>query len=300
MRKYPDKDKRWELRRLIDEAELGLEVSELEKVLSQLAFLMELNIQRNDELKRGLSDLVGNAAVPGELPSETLKELDAIAKTIYARSGLILFWMWRSWILQKDLCAEDGKGTGTQNAFDEERDDDEWEWLPSEIRNARSENIEMLESLHEELNSLASELASVGPDSQYTLKNSQGSPLAVIAATEFVLNGRLGLMKAFREKVQLEYGFGRHHRPNKRFDRMTVRDIRTYFLSKRGETDGEYFGPFLISSKGKAVSDAKAKTAADKVASRYEANLADFHDFLRHVEKEGIAPTRFYARRLAL
>ncbi len=293
MRKYPDKARRWDLRRKIDSAEVDLEVSELEKVLSHLAFLMNLHVERDKGLERRLYNAFGLATTYTELQSSSGINLREIADELSVRSGIIVFWMWRSWLLQKDLPLSSG-----QSPFDTTRHSNEWDWLPDELIAEREKNAKMLTKMGDDLQGLLDELPKVASESTYILQEECGSPLAVVLAAEKMLLERAEQLGQFREKLSEAYGFGGHHKPNKKFDLNAKRDLRTYFKWKLREFDESYWKPFAIRADGSERSRQAAKTAADKIASRTETRIQTYRDYLEKMEREDLAPIRFFARKL--
>ena len=239
--RIPDKDRRWQIRRLIEEAEGKLEVSEIEKILSHLAFLMDLHANQKPELVRELASLVAEEISFSSLTAAIKLRLAEKSQTMKVRSGLILFWMWRSWILQKDLKLIPDATGGVRSVGDsgvdahgEVRDDDEWSWLPDSILQARQDNRGSLADLEKQLDVLSAELSNVPAETDYALGNISGSPLAVILTAEQLLLDAADRLKAYRHRVSREYGFGKNHRPNRRFDKNARRDIRSFFLWANG------------------------------------------------------------------
>jgi hypothetical protein len=291
---YPDKQRRFELRKMLDEVESQLEVSESEKILSQLAFLMDLCINERDDPRLELRDLIGAADAFASVTKESLPHLQRLATECHVRSARLIFWMWRSWILQKDLPGSDVHGKAVPG-LDEVRLSEEWEWLPEEVLGLRIETLEAVKSLELLAEELSTALAMGAGEASYLLGNLTGSPIAVLTASATRLKETLAQIEDLKAKVWSAYGFDGSHRPNKRFDRHTVRDITAFFWWKRGVNDARLYSSFEQEGK----STRHARTAAIKAASRYELRLyTELNGKLEALEESIGIPVRYFARKL--
>lgn len=291
---YPDKNRRFELRKILDDVDNQLEVSESEKMLSQLAFLMDLHISEQDNLRSKLTAIIGSADSFVSLPEASVPQLKELAVECHVRSARVLFWMWRSWILQKDLPGSDINGKAVPG-LDEVRLQDEWDWLPDDILALRKETYEAVKSLEFLASELEQALSIGSGEASYLLDNLTGSPLAVLTASATRLKETLAQVNGLKSKVWDAYGFDGSHRPNKRFDRHSVRDISAFFWWKRGVNDARLYSGFTQEGK----STGQARTAAIKAASRYELKLyTEFDEKLEALEESIGIPVRFYARKL--
>lgn len=283
MRKYPDKDRRFELRRFVDEVYRQLEVSELEKILAHLAYLMGLHIEAKDGLRIELKTLVGMCSLFDELSAESKDGLRKLATRLKVQKERVLFWMWRSWILQKEL---EAPNLDVRSEF-------EWDELPAEYVAKRQQMVESINELDDKLHDLLCLIDERPSEVSYVLRHVPASPLAVLKTSEELFLNAARELKQFREQVSEAYGFGKHHRPNIRFDTKAKRNIETFFRWSIGLKDQSYIEPFL---GGKTES--RAKTAADKVADRFQTELLKYSDKLEELESSEDMPTIFYARRL--
>lgn len=292
-------------RRLIDDCELVLEVSELEKILSQLAYLMSLYIDDYDRIRGELSPVIGVSSSSFSMLCEDQQQsIKRIASEFHLpKSPRLVFWMWRAWLLQKEFDAikpgaqghEGDDGTkervvATPNA----RSEGEWYLLGEELIALRR-NVEVeLSSVVEQIYSLANSVE----DARYALSNTLGSPQAKLRAAELLLEGGLVHIRHLNKKISEAYGFGPQHRPNKRFDQNTTRNIRAYYNWKHRKRGIEFEKDFIEMPNGKRKSPQQAHNAAVKEASRFESRLSDFERTLREIEDNGGSPTVFFARRI--
>lgn len=294
MGKSPNHQKKLKLSKLVETIEDELEVSEAEKILSQLALLMNLNIVHDDSLRERLKRIARDKSKYAELSEPEIESLRDIAVALHVKSPRVLFWMWRAWLLQKDIPSKKPSHKAVVGLGDL-RDFDEWDWISDEVYQARLETEKLFADQVRLIKRLSPFLLKYATEVSYTFGNIQGSPLAVLGAVETQLQLAQDAIRDMKGQVYSAYGFGQNHRPNKRFDKHSARNITAFFWWKRRVNDQRLYMPFLTEKRGEQA----ARTAAQKVASRFEEKLlSEFDPKLEQLENQIGIPTRFYARKL--
>ena len=289
MRKGLSKEDTFRLRRMIDPAEGELEVSDFEKTSSHLAYLMSLYIRFCPRVQEEFLESIGQTELVGQLsrPQREWLKRASVEMGFKRRYLFVPFNMWRSWSLQEEL-----KGAYTvRNGF-------EWLDLSTTLRDQREQMIDQLKLMGEDLCLLRDELPVLADEAAYLLGNITGSPMAVIKATENLLESKVRELQTFRKRVLLVYGFGPHHRPNKRFDKMARKNIETFFYwLHMGERD-RFLRYCWTAADGQRREKPAAREAAIKVASHFELVLESYESALRSLHRRNPGPAKYYARRL--
>lgn len=141
-------------------------MSELEKILSQLAYLMGLYIDDCDRIRGEFSPVIGVTASRFSMISEVQQQsIKRIAIEFHLPSSpRLIFWMWRAWLLQKEFDAikPDGQGDESDDGTKERvvsstnvRSEDEWYLLGEELMALRRSVEVELSRIVEQVYSLA-------------------------------------------------------------------------------------------------------------------------------------------------
>lgn len=276
---------------LIDRSEKNLPVTEQEKVLCRLSYLMELMIGADDKLRLKFKELAGRAEFYSELDPAASEEICSFAAELGIPSGRVLFWMWRAWLLEFTLLNPNtgsfrtahSPGTDLTGDFrtsleDQELDDD----LLEEIQLAR-ERVEIFAKL---LHESGEQLQSQAADYTFVLAMLEGSPIARIEALRRLHLRHVNETVRLRDKLLEFYGFTKHQKPNKRMDANSARDVEIFFHWKRS------------TFAATAEKNFKSIAAAQKAASRFNKKLLEYEQILEQLENGGLLAPRFYARRI--
>jgi hypothetical protein len=290
MRNIPGTSRRAELRRFVLECENEVKVSEVEKVLSQLAYLMSLYITDCEPVREKLRTTIGVLSKSfSELSMETKDQLKSIAVEMsMPTSPRIIFWMWRAWILQLDSSLE---GKSTSLAI---RNANEWLHLPNHIQVERERMNATCQRLVEDFNILSEIIV----DSNYILQSDCGSPYSILIAAKKLLKEATENITKLENLIADAYGFGTQHRPNMKFDKQAARNIRAYYHWKHHPDDHVMYQEFSQRANGMRNTPQQSKNAAIKAASRFEAKISDYDAILKKAEKYEQIPSIFYARRI--
>lgn len=276
---------------LIDRCEKDLPVTEQEKVLCRLSYLMELMIGADDKLRLKFKELAGRAEFYSELDSAASEEICSFAAELGIPSGRVLFWMWRAWLLQFTLMNSDtgpvkathSPGTDltgdVRTSLEDQALDD---GLSEEFRRAR-EHVEIFAKL---LHESGEQLQAQAADYTLVLAMLQGSPIARIEALRRLHLRHVNETAGLRDKLLEFYGFTKHQKPNKRMDANSARDVEIFFHWKR-PTFAEM-----------AAKNFNSIAAAQKAASRFNKKLMEYERILEQLENGGLLAPQFYARRI--
>jgi hypothetical protein len=223
-----------------------------------------------------------------ELSEDGVEKLKGLAKELHVREPRLAYWMWRSWLLQKDF-----DGADETDESSNLRTTNEFYDLPDEIVEQREACLARLSELFENLSSVVDGLPLAAQKAHYAVDGLQGSPRGVVATSIHLLEAELAKLRKFQRLLSAAYGFGSNHHPNLRFDKMTRATIQAFVAAKNGGLTKESADAFSTEDKSRQ----HARNNASKAAYAFETKRLPLMDkMLAKYEAEESVPTWFYAR----
>ncbi len=281
---------RWdELHKFIDECEWQLPVTEQEKILVRLAFLMGLMIEAEPSLRERIGKAAKTVVYFSELSQGQLEAFAGFAQELQIPTARLVFWMWRSWTKRRLLLSVGAEGSiaykgAPLDLSGELRNSSEDEALSDELKEELRQAKEDVKDFADLLEKVAEDIRSDAADNCQVMALLQGSSMARLEALRRLYLQQSVKVERMRDELLALYGFTRHQKANKRLDRNSARDATIYFHWHRptfGETAKEIFN---------------SREAARKAAHRFSSSLLEYDKKLKELEDGELIPRHFYAR----
>jgi len=290
----PISDERWdELHKLLLECEWSLPVTEQEKILVRLAFLMGLMIEHNPGLRERIGKVSKSVVYFSELSHAQLEDFESFAQELKIPTARIMFWMWRSWIKRRLMLRVGAEGSivykgAPLDLSGELRNRLEDEDLSDELKEELRQTKEDVKDFADLLEKVAEDIRSDAADNCQVMALLQGSSMARLEALRWLHLQQADKAERMRDELLAFYGFTRHQKPNKRLDRNSARDTTIYFhwhLSTFGEIADRLFS-----------SSEDARKAARQAASSFKKKLLEYDKKLKELEEGELIARHFYAK----